>query len=148
MTNLQPGTFTTATLLEANKFSNAQDAFNFLADHLADEFAALQDLADEAADQFANRTPETPGAFLTNGTYYRVQLNRTTGRPYAKVLTNGSWEYVMGAIYKVREIDRLSLEQAKVISAQIGECVICGRTLTDGKSVDAGIGPVCRKRVA
>ena len=109
---------------------------------------ALIDGANDLSDEYANRAPVSPGAFKRDGVFYRVQMNKSTGRPYAKVLRNGAFEYVAGAVHNVREIDRLTMVEALAISAQIGECVICGRTLTASKSVEAGIGPVCRKRVA
>jgi len=112
---------------------------------LAADLAA--DQADDLADSFAERAPEAPGAFRRNGTVYRVRMNRETGRPYALVLRNDTFVYDWTAIRQVRECDRLTMAEALAISAQIGECVICGRTLTDPKSVAKGIGPVCRKRV-
>jgi hypothetical protein len=122
-------------------------------DNLTEAMLALYvettDRANDLADEFANRAPEGPGAFrAADGTVYRAQTAKGSGHLYAKVLKGTEWVYVSGAIYSVREADRLTLEQAADISALLGECVICGRTLTASKSVLAGIGPVCRKRVA
>ncbi len=123
------------------------DALQVFANNLSDEYHALVEQANNLSDMYANRAPEAPGAFRRDGVVYRVQMNRETGRPYAKVLQNGSFVYVMGAIHKVREADRLTFEEACAISATIGECVVCGRTLTDPNSVAQGIGPICRTRV-
>lgn len=117
------------------------------------ELDALAQQADNLLELYANRGPESPGAFRgADGTLYRVQESRGSGRLYAKVF-NGNvktpgWDYVAGAIYRVREADRLTLEEALEVSGMIGQCVVCGRTLTDPKSVGRGIGPVCRKRLA
>jgi Family of unknown function (DUF6011) len=83
-----------------------------------------------------------------DGEIYRVQASRETGRLYAKHLDliNG-FEYEAGAIYKITAGDRMTLEQAKLFGVETGFCCVCGILLTDPKSVLAGIGPVCAKRV-
>jgi hypothetical protein len=37
-------------------------------------------------------------------------------------------------------------EAAKAYGQRIGACSVCGRTLTDGTSIDLGIGPICAER--
>jgi hypothetical protein len=125
------------------------DTANDLADAFAEQGEAiLQDAANDLSDAYANRSVEPePGAFRRAGVIYRVKVSRTSGRPYAMVREGSEWVYRPGAIAQVRECDRLTFEEACAISAQIGECVICGRTLTAEASVEKGIGPVCRKRV-
>lgn len=83
-----------------------------------------------------------------DGEIYRVQASRETGRLYAKHLDliNG-FEYEAGAIFKITASDRMTLEQAKLFGVETGFCCVCGILLTDPKSVQAGIGPVCAKRV-
>jgi uncharacterized protein DUF6011 len=106
------------------------------------------DQANDFADQYANRAPEGPGAFrASDGTLYRIRMNKTTGRPYALVAAPGATTFVYDwkAIRNVTETMRLTLEQALVYSAQFSECIVCGRALTDPNSVAKGIGPVCRK---
>lgn len=39
--------------------------------------------------------------------------------------------------------DRMTLEEAKEFGAIYGVCCSCGATLTDEKSIEAGIGPIC-----
>jgi hypothetical protein len=121
--------------LSTEELANRAD--NFLELHAAQK-AALADAVQ----------PE-PGAFRdpVTGTVYRIKVSRQSGRPYAFVLGPNGFTYTAGAIYRVRESMRLTFEEACAISAQIGECVVCGKTLTDPNSVGAGIGPVCRKRV-
>jgi hypothetical protein len=77
-------------------------------------------------------------------------MNKTTGEPYALVAPVGakSFEYKRGAVAQVTEGMRLTYDEALHYSAQFNECVICGRALTDPKSVAKGIGPVCIKTIA
>lgn len=42
----------------------------------------------------------------------------------------------------------LTPEEAAKLGRLHGCCVICGRTLTDPTSVNAGIGPVCGRKVS
>jgi hypothetical protein len=114
--------------------------------------AAIQDLANALANEYANRAPEGPGAFRSTvtGTLYRIRMNKTTGRPYALVARPGATEfsYDWKAIREVSESMRLTFEEALKYSAQFEECVVCGRALTDPNSVAKGIGPVCVKTLA
>lgn len=42
--------------------------------------------------------------------------------------------------------DRMTLEEAKEFGAIYGVCCCCGATLTDEKSIEAGIGPICARK--
>jgi hypothetical protein len=55
--------------------------------------------------------------------------------------------YEAGAIYELSASDRMTIEQAQEIGALAGVCCVCGADLTNEKSVRAGIGSVCAKRV-
>jgi hypothetical protein len=98
---------------------------------------------------------EDPHNEGTTGEIWKVQWNRAGGdgrRLYAKVLTDeprGEWhfEYVPGGILKLRPEDRMTLEEAQQFGKLYGVCCVCGRTLTDEISIEAGIGPVCAGRV-
>lgn len=83
------------------------------------------------------------------GDIYRVQTSRESGNLYAKRLDvfEGGFVYEPGAIRKVKPSDRLTVEEAKALGVQYGFCIVCGILLTDPKSVEQGIGPVCIKRV-
>lgn len=83
------------------------------------------------------------------GDIYRVQTSRESGNLYAKRLDvfEGGFVYEVGAIRKVKPSDRLTVEEAKALGVQYGFCIVCGILLTDPKSVEQGIGPVCIKRV-
>lgn len=102
----------------------------------------------------------------SDGTIYKVQYNKASGdgrRMYAKRLCQNtamddtyntrtkqdrSWrfEYAPGAMRTLTPADKMTLEQAKEFGALYGTCCVCGRTLTDEVSIEAGIGPVCAGR--
>lgn len=88
------------------------------------------------------------GMYVRNGDFYRV-VHSKAGRAYAKKLNrrNGKYEYARGAIFNLRARDRATLEQVADVSRRLGKCCICGQTLTNARSVDAGIGPVCAKKI-
>lgn len=87
------------------------------------------------------------GIYFKAGVVYKVQVS-ATGRSYAKVLREkGGFDYDVTAIKNISIEDKITLEQAKAYGIQYGVCVACGATLTDAKSVAAGIGPVCGKRI-
>lgn len=83
------------------------------------------------------------------GDIFRVQRSRESGNLYAKRLDifEGGFVYEAGLLRKIVPSDRLGVEQAKALGVQYGFCVVCGILLTDPKSVEQGIGPVCIKRV-
>jgi hypothetical protein len=93
------------------------------------------------------------GMYRRNGQIYKVQhAVHGSGRQYAKVLAdNGdgsfSFQFESGAIARLRAEHRLSLEEAQEFGKIYGVCCVCSRTLTDERSIDAGIGPVCGGRV-
>lgn len=95
---------------------------------------------------------------LPDGTVVKVQANRDKTKVYAKRWTpsrqdrlmetgeheHGEYVYEPGLIREVEATGRkMTLEEAKAHSIRYGRCVRCGRTLTDGKSVEQGMGPVC-----
>lgn len=92
---------------------------------------------------------------LDNGpkmTIYKVQRAvHGSGNLYAKrlmvddsVTPADVWfEYAAGVVRRLRPEHKMSLEDAKRFGALYGTCCVCGRTLTDEKSIEAGIGPVC-----
>jgi hypothetical protein len=83
-----------------------------------------------------------------DGEIYRVQPSRETGNLYAKhMLVGGGFEYERGAISRLTPADKMTLEQAKAWGMETGVCCVCGAFLTDEKSVQEGIGPVCAKRL-
>lgn len=94
---------------------------------------------------------------LADGRIFKVQQSPNSGRRYAKELHihldaegkatgDGHFVYVRGGISLLSADTIMSLEEAKAYGALYGVCCNCGRTLTDEKSIAAGIGPVCVKR--
>lgn len=96
--------------------------------------------------------PEKPvvievGAYRHNGLVYSVRSNVDNDRLYAVHWVDGSWsERDYRIVRDITPESRLSLDEAKAFGVLTGCCCHCGRTLTDTKSVLAGIGPVCAKR--
>lgn len=90
------------------------------------------------------------GMYRKNGTIYKVQMAvHGSGKPYAKVFNSESmsFEYVPGAIRELTAEDRMALEEAKKYGRLYETCIVCSKTLTDEKSIQEGIGPVCAGRV-
>lgn len=95
--------------------------------------------------------PAEEGMYRKGDVIYKVQIAvHGNGRPYAKQLVqdgeNWSFEYAPGAVRTLRPEHRLTLEQAKEFGALYGTCCVCGRTLTNESSIEAGIGPVCASK--
>jgi hypothetical protein len=95
---------------------------------------------------------------LPDGAICRVQANREKTKVYAKRLTeiggrrateagtrvHAEYVYEAGLVQRVAaEGVKLTLEEAKALTIRYGFCIRCGRHLTDAKSVEQGMGPVC-----
>lgn len=113
----------------------------------------LQGLEDAPKPQQAGSDALEDGMYRMDGIVYKVQhAVNGSGRQYAKQLIQdhtGAWsfEYATGAIRRLRPEHRMTLAEAKEFGALYGTCCVCGRTLTDEKSIAAGIGPICGGRV-
>lgn len=88
----------------------------------------------------------TEGMYSADGDVFKVQRSKESGRLYAKVLQDGSFEYAPGAMRKLTVADRMSLDEAKAYGRRTGVCCVCGRQLTNPVSVAEGIGPICSGR--
>lgn len=87
------------------------------------------------------------GFYRVNCGIFRVQTSKESGRNYAKRLTDGGkWEYAAGAVYNLRPETRMTLEEASAYGRKFGRCIVCQAELTDPKSVEAGIGPICAQK--
>jgi hypothetical protein len=89
------------------------------------------------------------GMYRLGENVYRVKMSRS-GRFYAMQFTpNGvtRFQYANGAIYRLSADNRMTLEDAKAIGAQVGICCVCGRDLIVEANIEAGIGPVCARRI-
>lgn len=109
----------------------------------------------------AAERPTEVGMYRLGDEIFRVKES-DAGRLYAMKLTpiNGArlrdsdeavvrWSFVYerGAIHQLTAADKLTLEQAKEFGIRTGTCCVCARLLTDAKSVQQGIGPVCARNV-
>lgn len=98
----------------------------------------------------AAATATAPTAQITEGIYWNkvgvflVERSKTSGNLYAKIRKGTHWEYAKGAIYKLQPQTKVTLEIAKAYGIATGNCMICGRQLTNPESVSFGIGPICR----
>jgi hypothetical protein len=57
------------------------------------------------------------------------------------------WDYKPGLLNKIKPEWRVTREEAVAFGALYGECIRCGRTLTNEDSIEAAIGPVCRGKM-
>jgi len=105
-------------------------------------------------------TPSTPAAVepgmyqSPDGTVFKVQLAvHGSGRPYAKRLVldeasqTAEFVYEPGGLHSIKAEWRMSLDQASAFGKLYGICCVCGRVLTDERSIAARIGPVCATKV-
>ena len=119
---------------------------------LIDELKACDFVARATSDD-ANPAQSLQGFWITaDQQILKVQVAvHGSGREYAKVLDveSGRFEYKPGgmAIVRAESTVRLTVEQAAKLGHLYGRCVLCGATLTDERSIEAGIGPVCAKRL-
>jgi hypothetical protein len=88
------------------------------------------------------------GLYRMDGVIYKVQraLASGNGHLYAKVLKQGHFSYAPGALRKLRDEHKMSLAEAQEFGKLYGQCCVCGRTLTDERSIADGIGPVCGRK--
>jgi hypothetical protein len=95
--------------------------------------------------------PLTDGMYRKDETIYKIQRAvHGSGHLYAKRLVPGdgygakaSFVYAPGAMKVLTLADKMTLAEAKEWGALYGTCCVCGRTLTNEQSIEAGIGPVC-----
>lgn len=84
------------------------------------------------------------GMYMKDGAIFKVQRAvHGSGHLYAKRLTESGFEFAPGIVAALRPEDKMTVAQAKEYGALYGTCCVCGRTLTDEKSIEAGIGPIC-----
>lgn len=107
------------------------------------------------AEAEARGVPSTPkqgdppeGIHYADGVVYKVQAAvTTTGKLYAKRLSGTAWEYVGRQPFAhLSEATLMTRENAEEYGKLYGVCCMCGRLLTDERSIERGIGPVCAGR--
>lgn len=127
------------------------------------KFAALLDspeLADVLALPEQERPEITDGMWKLGDTIYKVQWNLAKTNLYGKRLdleatgpdnafSAAVFVYEAGVPRKLAAgfAHKLTLEEAKEFGALYGTCCVCGRTLTNEASIEAGIGPICAGRL-
>lgn len=94
--------------------------------------------------------PQAGDIVEVDGDYYLVVAGRS-GRPYAKRLVNGKWEYTAGGLERARHAGHILTGDALATFASEyghahGYCVFCALELTDERSVAVGYGKVCAER--
>lgn len=93
------------------------------------------------------RVEVEPGMWRTaDGRIVKVQLSQA-GNLYGKLITEDEPKgvYAPGIVKDV--VERLSFEDAKAFGRATGACCVCGRELTNGVSIEEGIGPICATRM-
>ena len=143
-----------------NPASERQVAFiqNLLAERIYSEVIEFATLTSKQASEHIGALLNAPRnnqpAVLALGMYrmpdgeiYRVHASRETGNLYAKHLDpiEMKFEYEQGAIKRLRPEHRMTLAEAKHFGMETGFCCVCGKFLTDARSVANGIGPICEK---
>lgn len=88
-------------------------------------------------------TPD--GIYILDDDVVEVTTGRT-GRQYAKRLQGTSFQYEAGLIFKLAGARPATRDEVAAYGRRTGVCGCCGRTLTDPKSIAAGIGPICASR--
>lgn len=104
----------------------------------------------------------TPGVYDVDNHVYVVKFNREKTRLYAQRLVEIASDrltesgdfvkiefvYEPGAIFTIKPEHKMDFERAKTLTIRYGRCINCRRPLKAAKSVEQGIGPVCRKSFA
>lgn len=98
------------------------------------------------------RNQAGPGYYVTeDNAIFVVVWNRSKTNTYAKRLVFGEsrakWTYAPGASAALAGSVALTAEKAAELGHLHGVCVVCARRLTVPKSVQAGIGPVCARKL-
>lgn len=101
----------------------------------------------------------TPGVYDVKNHVYVVKFNREKTGLYAqrlieiasdRLVESGDFVkiefvYEAGAIFNIKPEHKMDFERAKALTIRYGRCINCRRPLKTAKSVEQGIGPVCRK---
>lgn len=118
--------------------------------------ASARSMYAKSQERQAQRQVEAPANPVTEvGMYrladaiYRVKLSQA-GRLYAMRFTPegaSRFAYEGGAIHRLSADNRMTLADAQQVGAQVGMCCVCGRDLIVEANIEAGIGPVCARRI-
>lgn len=117
--------------------------------NLAVAEARTREVKVAATPQAPQRPPVTEaGVYMLDEIVYRVKPSQQ-GRLYALAFDpeTQSFEYAAGAIKRLSSEDLMTVEQAEKFGQRFGICAVCGRVLTNPKSITRGIGPVCADKL-
>lgn len=105
----------------------------------------------------ATVTVTEPGMYrVKNLGVFQVVFNKDKTRLYAKKLVATyfgedlhrlDFEYDKGSIFKIAPENRMTVGEVAELGKLTGFCWVCRRELKIAKSIAAGIGPVCAKKV-
>jgi len=116
--------------------------------------AVLRNIQRDREEAKGSINPVTEeGLYRDGDTVYRVKYNQERTRLYAKRFVpeatskSDRFVYEGGAIKRLSASNRLTVQEAEELGARYGVCCVCGAELTDAKSIERGIGPVCAKKV-
>lgn len=76
----------------------------------------------DTAKSITNDRVISEGMYLHDGKTYRVKLSKSSGKPYALLITDGdTWgEYAKGVIFNLRASERIADEPAKTSTVLVG----------------------------
>jgi hypothetical protein len=96
-----------------------------------------------------------PGMYRVGTDVYLVKLSgndrlyasRLVPTMHGTTVHKLTFEYDKGSIFKITAADRMTVKQVAELGKLTEHRWVCGKRLTVKKSIDAGIGPVCAKKV-
>lgn len=152
-TNRYPGTCSKCgNRVEAEAGVLTGSAGSWGADHKDGECTEASSLPETTTNGRTGPSDPPEGMHrLEDGSIYKCQVaHHGSGNKYAKLLIVedgvGRFQYAPGAVRKLSDATLMTLEEAKSFGALYGVCCVCAATLTDERSIAAGIGPVCAAR--
>lgn len=78
-----------------------------------------------------------------NGQFYAIRTARESQRRYVRRWNEADQEWVKCGVWELRGVRAVTEKEAAEFGHAFGQCVFCGRLLTDPRSVSVGFGPVC-----
>lgn len=118
--------------------------------------AAAESMRTKCEARAAQQTPKVaanpvtePGMYVhPDGRIVRVQASRgDCTRLYGKVLVDDQFEYAPSIVRDLTADMRMTSTEAALYGRRTGRCCVCAAELTDPKSVERGIGPICAGRL-
>lgn len=131
----------------------SEDIVSF--DKASETITNLKALQDKPKVTVTEAKPLTVGIYRhDDGRIVQVKPNQARTRMYGKLYDTEShcWTYEPGLLRGLTEVHRMTLEECKDLSVELGACCMCGRELTatvDGVPPrDRYIGPICAGKIS